>query len=119
MGQSITGVVHHPAVRRSGADAWPEGRTGARARFGTVVGMLLTMLVAAAVAGAYLLLIVRQLRTARAGGSPYRRLHRAERLAAAGLLTGDLDRAAYRAEMETLAALDNVGRPLVVPAAEH
>ena len=80
--------------------------------------MLLTMLVAAAVAGVYVLLIARQLRTARAHGSPYRRLHKAERTAAAALLTGDLDRAGYRAEMETLAALDNVGRPLVVPA-EH
>ena len=81
--------------------------------------MLVTMLVAACVAGAYVLLIVGQLRTARVNGSPYRRLHRAERIAAASLLTGDLDRAAYRAEMETLAALDNVGRPLVVPAGEY
>ncbi|MGI5244206.1 hypothetical protein [Dactylosporangium sp. CA-139066] len=81
--------------------------------------MLATMLAAAAIAGVYLWLIARHLRKSAALDGPHRRLARAERAAADRLLVGDLDRAGYRAEMEMVAALDAVHRPLVAPAAEH
>jgi uncharacterized membrane protein len=81
--------------------------------------MLATMFAAAAIAGVYVVLIVRHLRTAVADAAPHRRLARAEQVAAARLLVGDLDRAGYRAELETLAALDALDRPLIVPAPEH
>jgi uncharacterized membrane protein len=81
--------------------------------------MLATMLAAAAVAGIYVLLIARHVRAARAAQAPHRRLERAEREAAYRLAGGDLDRAGYRAEMATLATLDAIGRPLVVPTPEH
>ncbi|MEU7872043.1 hypothetical protein [Dactylosporangium sp. NPDC049140] len=80
--------------------------------------MLATMLAAAATAGVYVLLISRHLYKAAATGRPHRRLADAERSATVRLLYGDLDRAGYRAELEMLAALDAVGRPLVVPASE-
>ncbi|WP_345122786.1 hypothetical protein [Dactylosporangium darangshiense] len=77
-----------------------------------------TMLAAAAIAGLYCWLIARHLRKTAAVDGPQGRLARAERAAADRLLAGDLDRAGYRAEMETLAALDAVERPLVVPLPE-
>ncbi|HTJ33616.1 MAG TPA: hypothetical protein VL738_10335 [Dactylosporangium sp.] len=80
--------------------------------------MLATMLAAAAIAGLYCWLIAWHLRRTAALAGPHARLARAERAAADRLLAGDLDRAGYRAEMETLAALDAVERPLVVPAPE-
>ncbi|MFI5908916.1 hypothetical protein [Dactylosporangium sp. NPDC051541] len=81
--------------------------------------MLATMIAAAATAGVYVLLLARHVHRATAPGRPHRRRATAERLATARLFVGDLDRADYRAELETLAALDAVERPLVVPAAEH
>jgi hypothetical protein len=81
--------------------------------------MLVTMLAAAAIAGVYCWLIARHLRKTAALDEPRRRLARAERAAADRLLVGDLDRADYRAEMETVAALDAVHRPLVAPAPEY
>jgi transcription elongation GreA/GreB family factor len=81
--------------------------------------MLATMCAAAAIAGVYVVLIGRHLYKAAESGRPHRRRATAERLATIRLFTGDLDRAGYRAELETLAALDAVERPLTVPAAEH
>lgn len=78
--------------------------------------MLATMLAAAAIAGVYMLLIGRHLRAARAAEGPHRHLAREERDAVLRLMAGDLDRAGYRARMATIAALDALGRPLVVPA---
>jgi hypothetical protein len=81
--------------------------------------MFATMLAAAAIAGVYAVLIARHLHKAAAQGRPHRRLADAERNATVRLIYGDLDRAGYRAELEMLAALDAVGRPLVVPAPEY
>jgi hypothetical protein len=81
--------------------------------------MFATMLAAAAIAGVYVLLIARHVHRSTATSRPHRRLSTAERTATVRLLTGDLDRAGYRAEVETLAALDAVDRPLRVPASEH
>ncbi|GAA3456943.1 hypothetical protein [Dactylosporangium matsuzakiense] len=81
--------------------------------------MLATMIAAAATAGVHALLVARHILRSTAPGRLHRRRAAAEGLAIARLFTGDLDRAAYRAELETLAALDAAERPLVVPAAEH
>jgi hypothetical protein len=81
--------------------------------------MLATMLAAAAIAGLYCWLIARHLRRSAAPDGPRGRLARAERAASDRLKTGDLDRAGYRAEMEMLAALDAIERPLAAPAPEH
>ncbi|WP_432987671.1 hypothetical protein [Dactylosporangium sp. CA-233914] len=81
--------------------------------------MLATMLAAAAIAGVYVVLVARHLHKATAADRPHRRLANAERAATARLLHGDLDRRGYRAELEMLAALDAVDRPLVVPAPEY
>ncbi|GAA2354268.1 hypothetical protein GCM10010170_046170 [Dactylosporangium salmoneum] len=73
------------------------------------------MLAAAAIAAVYVLLIAHHLRRAAIDSGPARQLNRAERAAAARLLTGDLDRAAYRAAMEALAAQESTARPLLAP----
>ncbi|MFB9176639.1 hypothetical protein ACFFX1_00680 [Dactylosporangium sucinum] len=80
--------------------------------------MIATMVVAGVLAALYVMLIARQLRSARAEGGDSgrsRRLADIEREAVYRRMTGTLDRAEYRDTMAAIAAHDGIERPVFVP----